>query len=229
MEEASVMMVGLEWPRIREVESERYLFDAHGTFFELPPLAWGGAVWGIKPVAQHLRMVPDFCSWRGFLVLGGNQVSSIFDNNLVTGESQSGLWFGKTDDLWAMGKPQGWGAVWLNEPVAAGQVSDPFLMTGYDKKTAHITWPASCPASASVALDVDFAGNAGHIDNVGATQMWSSLVVIPLAYDSIELAADMIPSTHYTFEPGFSAHWVRARFIAPPATSCNLTVWFTYA
>lgn len=41
---------------------------------------------GVRPVSQHLRMIPDFCSFRGALVLGGNQVSSIFDNNLVTGQ-----------------------------------------------------------------------------------------------------------------------------------------------
>ena len=77
---------------------------------EISPLGWGGAAWGVRPVAQHLRIVPDFASFRGFLVLGGNQVSSIFDNNLVTGQSQGGLWFGKTDDLWQFGPPRGWGA-----------------------------------------------------------------------------------------------------------------------
>lgn len=40
-------------------------------------------------------MIPDLAPFRGFLVLGSNQVSSIFDNNLVTGQAQSGLWFGK--------------------------------------------------------------------------------------------------------------------------------------
>jgi hypothetical protein len=57
-----------EWPRIREVETERYLMDMHGLFYELPTLAYGGAMWGIKPISQHLRMVPDFASWRGMLV-----------------------------------------------------------------------------------------------------------------------------------------------------------------
>lgn len=79
-----------EWPRIREVESERYLMDIAGFWYELASFAWGGAVWGVKPIVQKLRLVPDFASYRGFLVLGGNQVSSIFDNNLVTGQSQSG-------------------------------------------------------------------------------------------------------------------------------------------
>ncbi len=41
-----------EWPRIREVESERYLMDIHGMFYELAPFTWGGAAWGIKPVSQ---------------------------------------------------------------------------------------------------------------------------------------------------------------------------------
>ena len=58
------------------------------------------------------------------------QVSSIMDNNVVTGQSQSGLWFGKTDDLWKFGKPQGWGAVFRRDVVTDGQVSEPFLMTG---------------------------------------------------------------------------------------------------
>merc|ERR1712232_935555 len=64
-----------EWPRIREVETERYLMDAHGMFYELSPLGWGGATWGVRPISQHLRVVPDFASFRGLLVLGGNQVS----------------------------------------------------------------------------------------------------------------------------------------------------------
>ena len=87
---------------------------------------WGGAVWGIRPIAQHLRMVPDFASYRGYLVLGGNQVSSIFDANWVTGQSQAGLWFGKTDDLFSFGKPQGWGGPWLNDVVLTNETSDPY-------------------------------------------------------------------------------------------------------
>lgn len=100
-------------------------------FYELAAFTWGGAAWGIRPITQHLRMVPDFASYRGFLVLGGNQVSSIFDANLVTGQAQSGLWFGPTDGLWALGgKPQGWGGPWRYDIVAANVPSDAYLMTG---------------------------------------------------------------------------------------------------
>ena len=61
-------------------------------------------------------------------------MSSIFDNNYMTGQSQSGLWFGKTDDLWTFGKPQGWGGVWRRDNITAGEPSDPYLLTGFDKK-----------------------------------------------------------------------------------------------
>ena len=35
-----------EWPRIREVEHERFLMDCHGMFYELSPWAFGNRIWG---------------------------------------------------------------------------------------------------------------------------------------------------------------------------------------
>jgi hypothetical protein len=198
----------------------------------LSPLVWGGAVWGVKPISQHLRMVPDFASFRGFLVLGGNQVSSIFDNNWVTGQSQSGLWLGKTDDLWGFGKPQGWGAVWRNTPAVvsadpAAVVSDPFLMTGFDRKVLHLRCDSADQATnncalVSFAIDVDFTGSAGHLGATGSVEPWSTLDVVAL---SSAYAA-------YLFPPGFSAHWVRVCAVKtgsdPSPISVNLTAHFTY-
>lgn len=46
-------------------------------FYELPSFTWGGGAWGLRPISQHLRLIPDFASYRGFLVLGGNQVSQL--------------------------------------------------------------------------------------------------------------------------------------------------------
>ncbi|CAG5122323.1 unnamed protein product, partial [Candidula unifasciata] len=143
-----------EWPRIREVETERYLMDMHGLFYELSPLGWAGSTWGIRPISQHLRVVPDFTSFRGFLVLGGNQVSSILDNNVITGQAQSGLWFGKTDDLWKFGKPQGWGAVWRADDVPDGAVSDPYLMTGFEHKVLHVIQHDNNTSLIEVYVDV---------------------------------------------------------------------------
>ena len=207
-------------------------------------------MWGLKPIAQHLRMVPDFASFRGMLVLGGNQVSSIFDNNLVTGQSQSGLWFGATDSLWSMGgKPQGWGGPWRYDIVLAGVPSDAYLMTGFDKKVAHfrIDPPAAnfatrnlrsaagrgvsladraargapaFPGPISITIQVDFDGAAGHRGGDYTLEPWNTLATIV-----VNASADLGASyAHYTFEPGFSAHWVR--FIA--SGDCNATAWLTY-
>ncbi len=238
-----------EWPRLREVESERYLLDMHGQFYEIPGFAYGGAAWGIKPVSQHLRMVPDFASYRGFLVLGGNQVSSIFDNNWVTGQSQSGLWFGKTDDLWSFGKPQGWGGPWRYDAVAAGELSDPYLMTGFGGKTVHFRVDAPGPnfaksrargiSSRDSPIDrvaslnstdgvnfqilIDFDGSAGHRSADGSAESWNLFATVNLPGNC---GAKGSPSCYasYVFPSGFSAHWVR--FVVD--TDCNATAYLTY-
>jgi hypothetical protein len=190
-----------EWPRIREVESERLLMDASGTFFELPSMTYDNAVWGIRPIASHLRVVGDFCSWNGLLVLAGDQTTPIGDSNPVAGQPQANLWFGKTDDLWQWGKPSGWGGPWWETEVAAGTPSEPFLMTGYDNKCLHLSHDAGSPVD--FAVEVDFMGN-GH---------WSRYRTVTVeGYDCV------------VFPPGFSAHWVRL----VPSESCQATAQFIY-
>ena len=198
-----------EWPRIREVESERYLMDCHGMFYELSPVAYEGKIWGIRPISTHLRIIPDYCSWRGLLVLGGNQVTPIGDANLLAGESQAGLWFGKTDDLWNFGKPKGWGGPWREQPVNAGEPSDPYLMTGFDQKVLHLACESLDGAANSSAveftIEVDFLGNQRW-------QVYDTLTIPPGGY------------AHHEFPAGFSAHWVR--FIAD--TACRATAYLIY-
>ena len=186
-----------EWMRIREVETERLLMDCHGIFYEVPYHTHPGQLLPIKPIANHLRIVPDFCSWRGMLVLGGNQATPMKwgpqDLNPRAGQPQAGLWFGKTDDLWGFGKPSGWGAVWLGTDVETQTVSDPFLMTGFDKKTLHLKNESD--AKASVEIEIDFLGDG----------TWSRLKQID------------IPANGYVaevFPDGFSAHWVRTRSLS---------------
>ena len=140
-----------EWTRIRHAVTERLLMDAHGMFYELPAFTYGGHIWGIRPICTHLRVVPDFCSWRGLFVMASDQI----DHD--QGQPQSGLWFGNIDDLWRMGKPTGWGGPWWNTPVKAGEASDPFLMTGFDKKVVHITHEAE--GTVRFDLEVDFLGD----------------------------------------------------------------------
>jgi hypothetical protein len=196
-------MFTTEWPRIREVESERYLLDCHYLFYELTPLVYDGKVWGVRPIATHLRIIPDFCSWRGLLVLAGNQVTPISDSTLLAGEPQSNLWFGKTDDLWQFGKPQGWGGPWWEDAVEAGAPSDPFLMTGFGHKVLHLAHEAA--EEVSVTVEVDFLGN----------QRWK-------VYDTLTVPANGY--VHHEFPTGFSAHWVRVT----ANRACTATAYFTY-
>lgn len=191
-----------EWPRIREVETERYLMDIHGMFYEVPRQVYGGHYFGLKPICQHLRMVPDFCSWKGMLVLAGDQNTAVGKNALI-GEPQSNLWFGKTDDLWSFGKPQGWGAVWVDTRVKSDEPSDPFLMTGFEHKCLHLMHDAAEPTT--FVIEVDAVGNGS----------WR-------AYESLRVAAGGYRC--HVFPTGFSAHWVRLVADRP----CTATAQFVY-
>lgn len=137
-----------EWMRIREAQTERYLLDAFGLFYELSPLVYGGQVQGLQPICRHLRIVPDFCSWRGMLVLAGDQT----DN--AVGQPQSGLWFGEIDALWRWGKPVGEGAVWRDTKVQSDVPSDPMLLQGFDHKVLHLTNDGESPVVVTIEVDV---------------------------------------------------------------------------
>jgi len=177
-----------EWPRIREVEHERFLLDLHGMFYELSPWAYDGHIWGVKPISQHLWVLGDFCTWRGLLVLGCDNASPAGAENSLCAEAQSGLWFGKTDDLWQFGKPAGWGGPWWDHAVSAGMPSDPYLMTGFDNKVIHLSHESD--EEVVFTIQVDFLGN-------GRWKNLMQIAVPPRSYQS------------YCFPPGYSAHWLR--------------------
>lgn len=177
-----------EWPRIREVEHERFLMDHHGMFYEFSPWAYGGRVWGVRPISTHLWVLGDFCSWRGMLVQGADNASPSHGLNPTTAEPQSGLWFGKTDDLWGYGKPSGWGGPWWDDDVIGNVPSDPYLMTGFDQKSLHVQNHGT--SAVTVTVEIDPRGDGSY----GAC---TTMSVAPGAL-----------ATH-VFPPGFSAHWVR--------------------
>ncbi|MGQ9574471.1 MAG: hypothetical protein ACUVUC_04070 [Thermoguttaceae bacterium] len=189
-----------EWPRIREVETERFLMDMHGLFYELPRMVYGGHLWGVKPICQHLRQIPDFCSWRGMLVMAGDQAAPV-GANLYLGEPQSNLWFGTTDDLWQFGKPQGWGGPWLKTQVQPDVPSDPFLMTGFDRKCLHLSHDQDQPVA--MRVEVDFLGDG----------TWHEYALF-----------DVGKYHHHEFPPGFSAHWVRVA----ASKACTATAQLVY-
>lgn len=187
-----------EWMRIREVETEHFLMDIHGMFYELQPIAFQDAIWGVKPICRHLRTIPDYCSFRGLLALGGNENTPNADNNTASGQPQSGIWFGKTDDLWQWGKPSGWGGPWRNASVRAGEPSDPFLMTGFDQKMVHL----KAGGAMGFRVEIDFLGN-------GSWELYETVKTGPGGYG------------RHIFPPGFSAHWVRVVPLAAGTVSAE--------
>ena len=193
-----------EWPRIRETEHERLLVDHHGMFYELSPWAYGGRIWGLRPISTHLWVLGDFCSWKGMLVLGADNASPSGGKNVTTAEPQSGLWFGKTDDLWGFGKPSGWGGPWWREEVHAGEPSDPYLMTGFDNKCLHLENHGK--AAVTFDLEVDIHGD-GHFRR------------------SQRLTVEPECLVTHVFPSGFSAHWVRV--VADADTTASAQLFYT--
>jgi len=196
-----------EWMRVREIETERALMDCHGMFYEIGYHTYGNNLWAIKPISTHLRVIPDFCSWRGMLVFGGDQATPMKfgaqDSNPLAGQPQAGLWFGKTDDLWNFGKPSGSGGVWYQTQVKTGELSDPYLMTGFDKKSVHFYHDSR--ESVDFTIETDFMGN-------GDFRKFHTISVKPDEY------------LHYEFPDAYSANWMRIK----TSKACKATVLIIY-
>ncbi|MFZ5830489.1 MAG: hypothetical protein ACOY3P_10390 [Planctomycetota bacterium] len=191
----------LGWTRgIRECESERFLVNVHGTFYEMPhddglPL--------IKPVCSHRKQILDFCTWRGLLVMSGTSVQARPDGHYFAADkSATGLWFGAIDDLWKLGKPVGRGGPWLMTAVEPDVPSDPYLMTNYDRKTMELSHDAEGDVTFQVEIDFDHGG-------------WHPYAAFTVS------AGDTL--TH-EFPAGFAAHWLRVRSDRP----CRATAQLEY-
>jgi hypothetical protein len=141
--------------KAREVCTERDMLQAHGTFYELPALNAKGAI-RMRPIATSDAAVHDYCSYRGLLVLSGVSPETAKDDRHVirSDDGKAAVWVGAADDLWKLGKPRGQGGPWLNTAVQKGAPSDPYLMTGYDKKSLTLTNHGREPVRVTVQLDV---------------------------------------------------------------------------
>ena len=174
--------------KVREVCTERDLLQAHGTFYELPALNAKGAI-RMRPIATSDAAVHDYCSYRGLLVLSGINPDAKDNRHLIrSDDGKAAVWVGTADDLWKLGKPRGFGGPWKNTAVEAGKPSDPYLMTGYDKKTLKLTNHGAKPARVAVLLDVAGDGRS-------------------TAYRTIEVPAGQ--EAVHAFEPSLNAYWVR--------------------
>lgn len=193
------------WPRAsREVESERHLANIHGTFYEVPlvtngaPPAWNQ----MRPVSSHTKQITDFCTWNGLLVLAGVRADAESDGHVFTSEKHKiGLWFGGIDDLWKLGKPVGQGGPWMKTDVLAMRPSDPYLMTGYDRKSVTISQYSSVEPIA-VTLQVDIDGSGLWVD-----------------YRTFDVGPNK--TVTHDFPDAFSACWVRAKSNHNATVTCQ--------
>ena len=184
----------------REVATERDLFNCFGTFFELPARNAGGFR-RIRPVSSHNLAIEDYCSYRGLLVLAGVNLDAAANNPHIirSDDGKTGLWVGAIDDLWSLGKPVGIGGPWKDTKVTAGNPSDPYLITGYDKKS--LTLESSSPCRVTAEIDV-----------TGMDQ-WHP-------YRSFDLSA--MEAVHYEFPDAFQAYWIRFRTNEATTVSAQL-------
>lgn len=171
----------------REVATERDLFNSNGTFFELPARNAGGFS-RVRPVATHNLMVHDFCSYRGLFVISGVSADAPAGSKRIvrSDDGKTALWVGAIDDVWELGKPRGDGGPWKDTQVKAGEASDPYLMTAYDKKSLSL----SADKDATITVEVDISGDGTWV-----------------VYDKVSVTAG---SAHeHVFPEAFSAYWIR--------------------
>lgn len=188
----------------REVCTERDLFQAHGSFYELPAENAGGFA-KIRTITTHNRRITDYCSYRGLLVLSGLSTNTPTDNHHIirSDDGKFALWVGAVDDLWQLGKPAGHGGPWHDTPVAAGTVSDPYLLRGYDHKLLKLS--QNSDQSVTLHVEVDITGD-------GDWQPYQAFEVKPGT-----------PVTH-EFPAAFSAYWLRVKSDA----ACTATAELAY-
>lgn len=169
----------------REVCTERDLFNAHGTFYELPAENAGGFA-KVRPVATHNRRIKDYCSYRGLLIISGITDDAKGEHILRSSDGKAALWAGVVDDLWQFGKPRGTGGPWKDTPVKKDVPSDPYLMTGYDHKQLMLT----SDRDTTIVVQIDLSGTGQWVD-----------------HEAFEVRAGQ--PVEYTFPEAYSAYWLR--------------------
>jgi hypothetical protein len=171
----------------REVCTERDLLNCHGTFYELPSENAGGIA-KVRPIATHQLKIQDFCSFRGLLVMTGIQGGAGNPHIFRSNDGQANVWVGVVDDLCRLGKPRGQGGPWMHSSVKKMEPSDPYLMTGYDRKRLELSNEGNQPAKLTLEADVTGEGK------------W-----VPVN----EFALKPKESVRHEFPNWFQAYWVR--------------------
>ncbi len=174
-----------EWPRIRNVgtdENPDYLMTMHGMFWRFPGEFTAKHSAGIRPRSAYLKVIGDYTRWNGQLVFGcDDSANKEFLNKREQkgdiegpGQSNSNLWFTSPEKPDQLGPATAEGAVWLNDEVKAGEYSDPFLFSGWNKRCAWINNSGKSKVAFSFEVDKNGTGDFSKLKTVevapGASQ-----------------------------------------------------------
>jgi hypothetical protein len=201
-----------EWPRIRDIGEDALLMTMHGSFWRFPKSFAAANSAGLAPRSTYLKVIGDFCRWGDRLVLGCDDTAkSEFLNQhplkgdlAGPGKSQSNLWFVEPARLDAGGPALGRGAVWLADDVPGGVPSEPYLFSGFARRSLHLAHAGAEPVT--FTLEVDARG----------TGTWTRLreIVVPAR-----------GSSWTEFPPGEAGAWVR---LTANRTTSKATAFFHY-
>lgn len=200
-----------EWPRIRDIGEKDLLMTMHGMFWRFPKSFRSGRTSGISPRSTYLKVIGDFCRWNDRIVFGCDDAarSEFLNTRRAKGklagpaQSQSNLWFVEPDQIDHFGSPIGRGAVWAEDEVKKGQLSEPFLFSGFSKRSIHLVHDSK--ETVTFRFEVDRKGNG----------KW------------IHLKEINVPSGGYHFwdvPRSEIGEWVRVSL----NQNCEATVWFEY-
>lgn len=203
-----------EWPRIRNVgtdDNPDYLMTMHGMFWRFPKTFSADQTAGIRPRSAYLKVIGDFTRWNDRLVFGcDDSAHKEFLNKRKVkgdiegpGQSNSNLWFTDVDKPDNLGSTTAIGAVWIEDSVESGEVSEPFLFAGWEKRCAWLR--NSGKASVNILLEVDENGN----------NQWQTLKTVNVPAGQ---------SVFIEFADSEKGEWIRAT----PDKSVTLSLEFAY-
>ncbi len=147
----------------------------------------------------------DYASFRGMLVMAGVRADAGQGNPHIirSDDGKVALWVGAIDDLWKLGRPRGQGGPWKDSAVKTGQISDPYLLSHYERRTLTLRHGTDQPVTIRVELDP-----TGH----GPWVTYKTFTVPPGK------------SIDHVFPAALHARWIR--FTADRDTTA--TAWLVY-
>jgi hypothetical protein len=161
-----------EWPRIREIGEDDLLATMHGTFWRFPKGFSKTNSAGIAPRSNYLKVIGDFARWKGHIVFGcDDSAQKEFLNHRpfksakgAPLQSNSNLWFVEADKIDQLGPVIGRGSVWLRDDLTEGQVSEPYLFSGYDHRMMVIRHENQSPVTFTLEVDKKGDGKWAELD-----------------------------------------------------------------